>query len=350
MSHRQKQKKPPFKAAASQRWFRLGSSGSGRLAIFSFYAIIIGVVLLLGSYRQNITDWYKLQSYQAPNAVSELAAQDTLTSTAKKIFYVNEPQLQPKPLFAGMCPNGTREQTIVLGCYHGKQNGIFLLDVTDSRLEGVEQVTAAHEMLHAAYDRLSGKEKKHVNAMLTDYYQNGLKDDRIRKTIDAYRESEPTELVNEMHSIFGTEVPNLPPGLEKYYQKYFASREKVTDFAAKYQAEFTSRHDAVATMDKQLGALKSQIEDSESALKTKQGQIETRRDALYAMRNNGDISGFNAGVSGYNNLVDSYNDDVAYIKNLINQYNDLVGRRNAIAVEEGQLVDELKTNVDTIQQ
>jgi hypothetical protein len=68
------------------------------------------------------------------------------------------------------------------------------------------------------------------------------------------------------------------------------------------------------------------------------------------MRNNGDISGFNAGVSGYNNLVDSYNDDVAYIKNLINQYNDLVGRRNAIAVEEGQLVDELKTNVDTIQQ
>jgi hypothetical protein len=349
MSRPQKQKKPPFKVADSQRWFRLGSSGAGRLAIFSFYTIIIGAVLLAGAYRQDISDWYKLRSYRAPTAVSEIAAEDTLTPSAKKIFYVNEPQLQPKPLFAGMCPNGTREQTIVLGCYHGNQKGIYLLDVTDSRLEGVEQVTAAHEMLHAAYDRLSSKEKKRVNAMLTDYYQNDLKDERIRKTIDAYRESEPTELVNEMHSIFGTEVADLPPGLEKYYQKYFTSRKKVTEYAAKYQAEFTSRHDAVDGMDKQLGALKSEIEDRETALKTKQDQIETRRDALFAMRNNGDITGFNAGVSGYNNLVDSYNSDVAYIKNLINQYNDLVGRRNAIAVEEGQLVDELKSNVNTIQ-
>ena len=33
------------------------------------------------------------------------------------------------------------EKTIILGCYHSDQEGIFVYNVTDPRLSGVEQVT-----------------------------------------------------------------------------------------------------------------------------------------------------------------------------------------------------------------
>ncbi|HXE10230.1 MAG TPA: hypothetical protein VN554_02280, partial [Verrucomicrobiae bacterium] len=107
--------------------------------------------------RQNIYDWVKLQGYQAPADIAALAQQDTMTAYGRKIFYVNHPQLDDKSNFAGKCPNNGGEQTIVLGCYRPGESGIFLLNVSDPRLNGVEQVTAAHEMLHGAYERLSDK-------------------------------------------------------------------------------------------------------------------------------------------------------------------------------------------------
>ena len=140
----------------------------------------------------------------------------------------------------------------MLGCYHSGQSGIFVLDVTDSRLDGVEQVTAAHEMLHAAYDRLSRSERSKVDAMLEDYYKNDLKDQRIVETINAYKKSEPKDVVNEMHSIFATEIASLPAPLEKYYQRYFTDRGQIVANAERYKSEFTSRQEAIVGYDAQL--------------------------------------------------------------------------------------------------
>ena len=38
-------------------------------------------------------------------------------------------------------------KTAVLGCYANREISIF--NVTDQRLDGIREVTAAHEMLHA---------------------------------------------------------------------------------------------------------------------------------------------------------------------------------------------------------
>lgn len=314
--------------------------------LFSFVLLIAWLALLgaIALNRYNILDWWKLQHYQVPSAVSSIADQDTMTDYGRRIFYINKPQIDDKEAFAEACPNNGGEQTIVLGCYHGGESGIFLQQVKDPRLDGVLQVTAAHEMLHGAYERLSAADRKKVDAMLVDYYNNGLHDPRIIKTIAAYKKSEPKDVVNEMHSVFGTEVAQLPPALEQYYKRYFNDRSKVTGFAAQYQSEFTSRQAQVDQYDAQLADLKSQIDSAQADLKAKQSQINDLQEQLLNQKNGGNNAAYNAGVPAYNSLVNEYNTEVQQTRDLIAQYNALVEKRNAVALEEDQLVKSLSND------
>jgi hypothetical protein len=311
---------------------------------------LLWLICLVGLlfYRQDITDWWRLRTYHPPMAISGIAVQDTMTDLGRKVFYVNSPSVIGRNLFNEECPSSGAEQTIILGCYHPGQNGIFLYDVSDQRLDGVEQVTAAHEMLHAAYERLSSKEKSTVNAELEDFYANGLHDERILKTIDLYKQTEPDQLVNEMHSVFGTEVMNLPAPLEAHYKKYFADRGQIVSLADKYQSEFTSRQQAVEQYDLQLSTLRGKISALEAGLKTRQANISQQQKQLQEDKSNGNITAYNAGVPGYNSQIETYNSEVQQVKALIVQYNSIVATRNSIALEEDQLVKDLNSKAQTI--
>jgi len=323
---------------------QLNNSGSGRVNLLVLLLIFLAVFSLIAFNRQNIFDWWKLRGYQPSTAVAGIADQDTMTPYARKIFYVNHPIINDKTTFVKVCPNNGGEQTIVLGCYHSNQAGINLLNVTDTRLNGVEQVTAAHEMLHAAYDRLSSSEKKNVDNLLTNYYENGLKDPRILATIAAYKKSEPKDVVNEMHSVFGTEVANLPPTLEQYYAKYFTNRQAVIALAGAYESEFTSRQATVSADDTKLVSLKSQIDALEEDLKNRQSVISSKQQDLNNLRNSGDFAAYNAAVNPYNALIDAYNYEITRVQGLVDQYNSLLEARNAVALEENQLVNDLNAS------
>jgi hypothetical protein len=318
-----------------------------KYVLLGVLVVWFGVLGLVAYNQQSVWDWWKLRSYHAPAAVAALASDDTMTPYARKVFYVNAPQLESKDSFNKFC-SANSEQTIVLGCYHGGQNGIYVLKVTDSRLTGVEQVTAAHEMLHAAYDRLGANEKNKVDAMLMDYYDHDLHDQRILDTIAAYRKSEPNDVVNEMHSIFGTEIATLPRGLENYYKQYFTNRAEVAAFAAQYQGAFTSRQAAVKQYDAELGGLKSQIASAEADAQAKEVQLALQQAELQKERSSGNTVAYNAGVPAYNAQVAAYNAVVANIRSLVARYNQLVDSRNAIALEEQQLVSDISSNVSPI--
>ena len=120
---------------------------------YLFTLSILAAAVLAWSQRQAIYDWYQLRGYQPSNAVVKLATDTTMDDYARKVFYVNHPDIENKSEFSKNCPQA--EQTIVLGCYVGNQ-GIYILNVKESQLNGVEQVTAAHELLDAMYGRLNG--------------------------------------------------------------------------------------------------------------------------------------------------------------------------------------------------
>lgn len=322
------------------KWFR-------RYWPYALLVILVAGNLTVWVERQQIADWWRLRNYQAPATIAQLASDDTMTPAARHLFYVNHPVLENKQDFNAHCADKS-EQTAVLGCYHGNRQGIYIYSVSDPRLAGVEQVTAAHEMLHQAYDRLSSGDRKHVDQMLQDYYDHGLTDQDIKAKMDSYKQ-QGADVINELHSVLGSEVANLPPSLETYYKQYFTNRAKIVAYAQSYQAEFNQRKAQVAQFDAQLAGLKDRISSNKTDLSSKLKSLQTKENQINQDAANRDQAQYNADVAQYNSMVDAYNNELSATHSLITQYNDIVAQRNAIAIQEQQLQEALDSRLTPTQ-
>jgi hypothetical protein len=296
--------------------------------------------------RQAIGDWLRLRDYQPSSQVVALANDATMTDYAKRLFYVNHPQLEDKQSFNEHCADRD-EQTAVLGCYHGNRLGIFVYAVTDERLNGVQQVTAAHEMLHQAYDRLGGSERERINKLLTDYYTDGLTEDDAKEKVESYRRQQNVDLANEMHSIFATEVRDLPDELETYYQRFFGDRLKIVTYSEAYQGEFSRRKALVEQYDQQLKELKTNIDTNKANLEVRLRNLRAKEAEINDALARQDTTSYRAAVTAYNAQVEAYNAKIVTTRGYIDDYNAIVALRNDIAVEEQQLQQALDSRLET---
>lgn len=310
--------------------------------------ILISLLAVLGLVwwqRLAIYDWARLRSYDPPAAVVALADNTTMTDGTRRLFYVNRPAIEDKTQFNQDCADS--EQTIVLGCYVSG-DGIFLYKVDDPRLQGVMEVTAAHEALHAAYERLDANEQGRINQLTAAAFSK-VTDERLRKTIDAYRAKDPAVVPNELHSILATEVRSLPAELEEYYSQYFKDRSKVVGYSERYQQVFTSRQEQIATYDGRMKNLKQQIDSLQRSLETQQQNLMTQKAQMDALLAAEQYQQYNAQVNSYNSRVRQYNAQVGTAQSLIDQYNQLVEERNALALEASQLVKSIDSRPTTVQ-
>lgn len=296
--------------------------------------LLIGLPALLFWQRLAVFDWVRLRGYNPPVAVRQLAIDTAMNEDMTRLFYVYHPALQDKTDFNNSCRDD--ELTIVLGCYV-PGNGIYLLDVSDERLSGVKQVTAAHEALHAAYARLSAKERTRVDALTKNAYET-LASQRIKDTIELYRKQDPAVVPNELHSILGTEQRTLPSDLEKYYAQYFTDRLTVVGYSEQYEQAFTQRKQQVEAYDAQLAGLKQQIDDLQAKLSADEAYLSAERARMTSLKESNKIDEYNAAVPGYNSRIKEFNATIVQLTALIAQYNDIVPKRNAIASEEKELV------------
>ncbi len=225
-----------------------------------------------------------------------------------------------------------------------QRDGIFLLDVTDKRLDGVVEVTAAHESLHAEYDRLSSKERKRIDGLTAQFYES-LQNDRIRKTIEQYRSRDPSVVPNELHSILGTEVRDLTPELEAYYGKYFKNRTQIVEYSEKYEQTFVDLNNQVEQYDEQLKRLKETIESNQLEIEGQNKELEQQKSRLDALMSSGQVGEYNQQVPAFNAQVNSYNSLISRTRGLISQYNEIVERRNDIATAEQELIEAIDSNV-----
>jgi len=307
--------------------------------------VLVAVNSLVWLQRDQIADWWRLRNYEPPKDIAALVSDDTMTSYAERMFYVNHPVLESKDAFNENCSDHD-EETSVLGCYHGDRQGIYIFAVTDKRLDGVRQVTAAHEMLHQAYDRLSEDDREHVSKLLREYYESGKLTEQIQTKVDSYKNQKDSDLTNEMHSIFGSEVRQLPQELEDYYKRYFDDRSKVIGFSEAYRGEFTRRKDLVAQYDKQLSSLKSQINANKQDLATKSAFLKSKEKEIKQDVSSRNQPEYQSDVAAYNAMVDAYNAQLIETRRLIEEHNAIVVKRNAIAVQEQELQEALDSRLE----
>jgi hypothetical protein len=244
--------------------------------------IILVFALTVFVFRQQLIDQYNVWSYHPSEEVARIADTAKLSPTGEFYFYTSHPEIDGRAAFNAHCTQ-QGEKTAILGCYASGR--IYVFDVTDDRLNGIKEVTAAHEMLHAAYERLDDSEKQRINQLVENQLAS-VTDTRIKDLIELYDKTEPGERANELHSILGTEVKNLSPELEKYYSRYFKDRLSLVSLSQKYESIFTEINDEQNALVEELNSLAADI---------------TARSATY----NSDTNKLNADITAFNQKASS---------------------------------------------
>lgn len=209
------------------------SRGSTALTLLVTGLIIAATAWILIN-RQYVVD--TLHNLQFTPSASIAAINNTVGFTEKGTFYfyTGAPELNSGTEFNNNCQR-QEPQSAILGCYSSGR--IFIFDVENSQLEGIEEVTAAHEMLHAVWERKSESEKQTIGALLDTAYTSVVTP-ALEKRMAYYDRTEPGERQNELHSILGTEFTTLNPELESYYDEYFKERNTIVSLHQNYQKVF----------------------------------------------------------------------------------------------------------------
>jgi hypothetical protein len=265
---------------------------------------ILPTLLVVRGISKPVTQRFQLMNYNPPSEVSQLATQANMSDEGRKVFYLTTPTIEAKKVGLKLCSSSDAEKTITLGCYvSGK--GIFIQKVTDERLAGTMQVTAAHEMLHAVYhEHLSGSERTEIDRELLRVFDN-LNNPRLKRLIQVYRDRNPSHVSSELHSFLGTEVANLGPKLEQHYGKYFVDRAKLVAMAQQKDQLFAGIENKAGGIDQQLKTLKTQIDNREQTLRgmSMAGLATEDQKRLY----NAHIQALHEETEYYNQLVGTYN-------------------------------------------
>lgn len=282
----------------------------GHIAKLVASILLLATALFIFINRQAFIDQVTVWRYQPSPAIASITERTELSSKGTFLFYASQPELLDRDRFNGACRSAATEQTAVLGCYVA--NTIYLFDIENDKLDGIKEVTAAHEMLHAAYVRLPEAEKNRVNTLLEKQSQSLGKDQaRIDALMAEYAKTEPGERFNELHSILGSEIRSLSPELEAYYSQYFSDRSAVIALAERYLSVFEELKDQQEDLVAEINALADQIDDLGAAYRRNLQVLES------------DIRSFNARASSGAMTRDQYDTERA----------DLVSRQATLRSE-----------------
>jgi hypothetical protein len=256
---------------------RFKSAGYIASIVVTLVSVAITLVLLMN--RQYIIDNISVWQYQPTSEISSFVDRTSMNEKGKFLFYASQPSLEGTQAFNDKCSR-IETSTAILGCYDG--HTIYVYNVPNPKLDGIREVTAAHEMLHAAYLRLSDEERNEVNALVEAEYAKLSSDAQFAERMAFYARTEPGERDNELHSIIGTEVSTVSAALEQHYKKYFTDRSKVVALHAQYASVFASLRARSDELSTQLTSLATNIE----------GQTATYNSEVNRL--NKDIASFNA--------------------------------------------------------
>lgn len=311
-----------FRTSTNNR--AIGSIARGVLAIVFF--VIAGWLWLN---QQFVVDQVAVWQYKPTAEVVSLADRSAMSDHGRFLFYASQPVVEGTQKFNQECDR-KEENTAILGCYVG--NRIFIYNIADSRLDGIKEVTAAHEMLHAAYQRLGSAERESVNKLIETEYEKLADTEEFKERMAFYERTEPGERDNELHSMIATEVADIAPDLEAYYKKYFTDRNRIVSLHENYQSVFNEIQNRAKTLYDDLTELGKAIEVKSTDYNKKVSQLNEdiqsfnerargNRFTSQAQFSN-ERAALSARVDGILGQRDSINKDITKYEDLRKEYNE----------------------------
>ena len=242
-------------------------------------ALLATAGVLAYTNQQYIEDQITVWQFEPSAAVLAHEQRLQLTEHGSFLYRASRPVVSGSAEFATECPQQEEEAAYgILGCYFPSTKLIYLFDVTDERLDGTEEVTAAHEMLHAAWDRMSDGEQAELGALLEVEYERLSVEPAFVERMEFYARTEPGQRANELHSIVGTEADGIGEELERHYAQYFVDRSVVTSLHETSNAVFVQLQvrgdELVAAMDALRASVDADYASYQSGYATLNADIE----------------------------------------------------------------------------
>jgi len=324
---------------------KYSSNKIGVSSSFLISCILIAISVFFIFNKQSIVDQITVWQYKPSVEITALSDRAGMSDRGRFIFYASQPKLDSTSDFNKECDR-IENDTSILGCYNGSR--IYIYDVTDKKLDGVKEVTAVHETLHAVYSRLSDQEKDRINKLIETEYQKLKGDKDFAELMAFYARTEPGQRDNELHSIIGTEVSKINTELEKYYQTYFSDRQKIVLLNANYIGAFKTLKARDEELTKQLDDLYASLSADKTAYEA---------DVITL---NADINSFNTRASGGDFTSQSQfyyeraqliqrSSNLDAIRSAINEniakYDALLAEHNSIATESKKLYSSIDSTL-----
>lgn len=175
-------------------------------------------------------DWVESWWYTPTAEVSEIEEALNLTWRGQMVWAAVDPTLEEAEAFNEYCDSHDADIS-VLGCYAPDEDKIYIYLITDEVLKDANKSTAAHELLHAVWDRLTDDERAEVERWLQELYESDK--EWFDTELATYESDEWTE---EMYTRAATKRKDLPAELEEHYGQYFEDRAGVVQYYENYQA------------------------------------------------------------------------------------------------------------------
>lgn len=195
--------------------------------------VLVTAVMLVVNFviqSRTVQDFWAGMWFSPSAQMVEMTEELELTATGERILKATQPVIETREDFNEHCDSHKTELSL-LGCY--TEGKIYVYGITEERLAASNKVTLAHELLHAAWERISAGEREEIRGLLEEVKREN--EEWFQTELAAYPEDEQIE---EVWTRAGTKLRGLSEELEDKYAKYFKNRLKIVEFYEEYQAPF----------------------------------------------------------------------------------------------------------------
>lgn len=304
--------------------------------------VLVAIATIIVLNRAWIYDWFRGVTYRPTAEMISIRDELNLTGRGEFLFNATQPELNEADAFNANCRQDESE-VAVLGCYTAEN--IYVYNITDAKLDGIRELTAAHELLHAVWARMGSKERENLRPILQQVYQNNLS--VLKDDIETYADD---EWIEEIFVRAGTEIKKLPDTLEKYYAEIFDDQDAVVDFYESYIAVFREIKMKMEGLASEIEVLRDSINVKMTEYENKVNQLEVD---ITRFNNCAETAGCFATEAEFymqrntlvarENELNLLNDE---INNMIDNYNLKVDEYNADALESRKLQNMINSKAD----
>lgn len=324
------------------RWRSVGASVVALLLI----VLAVSAVLL----RDEIVDRYEAARYEPPEAIIAIADSLDLTGKGERTFYASQPVLHGSQAFNQTCPRQA-EESLILGCYVDRR--IHLYDIAAPELGGIVEVTAAHELLHAEWERMHASERERIGALLEQQYAE-VADSRLEQRMEYYLQHQPGTRENELHSILGTEVANLGDELEEHYAAIFHNRGAIVQMYEEYRQPLDDLEAQTEMLEEQIRVLQTEVQAATEQYNTEVHALQEEAERLHAQLEQLDrtdyaaVMAYNAAVADFQTLAAQLDIQRQQLQAQIERHGALVEEFNNVALHRQDLYGHMDSHLDPV--